>query len=140
MRITLAPALFILVLICPGLAFAQDFSKVEEAFSSEELARLKESDTDKMEYLQFKANECYSVQDLSGMKDISELNDVSTLNQIVVHKEAKPIMAANFDNNAFNPLLYNIESQNRPAYYRIGDTGRLLKIYSEKRCKELYQQ
>jgi hypothetical protein len=48
--------------------------------------------------------------------------------------------AQNFNKDTFNPLLYNLDLDNKLAYYRIGDTGQILQILSEQRCRSLFGQ
>src|SRR6056297_3142794 len=121
-------------------AMAQQDSKLSAAYTEAELSDLSENNPNKLAYLEFKANECYQVQDLSGKKDISDLPNVSTLNDLAKNTNAQMIDVSGFDKNQFNPLLYNIDTKVQPAYYRIGDSGVLLKIYTEKRCLELFKK
>lgn len=120
-------------------AFAQQDEKLTAAYTEAELSDFSKVDPEKLAYLQFKADECYQVQDLSGKKDISDLPDISVLNELAKSADVEPIDASVFDKSKFNPLLYQMETEVQPAYYRIGDTGVLLKIYSEQRCKELFK-
>lgn len=121
-------------------AFAQQDAKLSAAFTESELSDFSKDNPEKLAYLKFKANECYQVQDLSGKKDISHLPDVSTLHDFAKHSDMEVVDALNFDKDQFNPLLYSTDTEVQPAYYRIGDSGALLKIYTEKRCLELFKK
>ena len=132
--------LFVGVACVFSTAMAQQDTKLSAAFTEAELSALSKNDPDKLAYLEFKANECYQVQDLSGKKDISDLPNVSALNELAKSGNAQIVDVSGFDKDQFNPLLYNINTEVQPAYYRIGDSGVLLKIYTEKRCLELFKK
>lgn len=124
----------------PLMSMAQTSSKVAEALSKEEIAKLQDDGGNELEYLEFQAHHCYAVQDLSGIKDISSLSDVSDLNNILNRDSNKRVTANNFTTDGFNPLLYDFGTDSRMAYYRIGDSGKVLKIYSEERCRTLFTE
>ncbi len=132
--------LFVCVACAFSPAFAQQDAKLAAAFTEAELSDFSKNEPDKLAYLKFKANQCYHVQDLSGKKDISDQPDVSALNDLANSANAEIVDASSFDKDQFNPLLYNIDTEVQPAYYRIGDSGALLKIYTEKRCLELFKK
>lgn len=135
---------FLVLLVCVtcmvSSAFAQQDTKLSAAFSEEELSDLSKNDLDKLAFLKFKANECYQVQDLSGKKNISDLPDISALNALAKTPDAEIVDESNFDKDQFNPLLYSVDTEVQPAYYRVGDSGVLIKIFTEKRCLELFKK
>lgn len=131
---------FLLSLSFPFLAVAQNHSKLEQAYSAEELADIKAKGVSHLAYLEFKANNCYSTQDLSGKKDVSEQTDITALNALKVSAEVADINGTNFNKDTFNPLLYKTEQIKNMAYYRVGDTGVMLKLFSEERCQSMFKK
>jgi hypothetical protein len=128
----------LLLMALPFMAIAQQTSKLEQAFNSKEIASMKASDPKEVAYLEFKADKIYNVQDLAGKKDISETPDISEINALAKRADTPELNAQNFDKDTFNPLLYNLDLDNKFAYYRIGDTGQILQILSEQRCRSLF--
>jgi hypothetical protein len=133
--------IFSLMLIAlPFMAIAQQTSKLEQAYTKEELASMKATNAKEVAYLEFKADKIYNVQDLAGKKDISDLPDISEINALAKSADTPALNAQNFNKDTFNPLLYNLDLDNKLAYYRIGDTGQILQILSEQRCRSLFGQ
>jgi hypothetical protein len=130
----------LLLMALPFMALAQQTSKLEQAFTAEEIAAMKATDAKEVAYLEFKADKIYNVQDLAGRKDISDLPDISEINAKAKNAETLELNAENFNKETFNPLLYNLNLDNQFEYYRIGDTGQLLQIISEQRCRSLFGQ
>ena len=130
----------LLLLALPLMAIAQQTSKLEQAFTSEEIAAMKASNAKEVAYLEFKADKIYNVQDLAGKKDISSIPDIAEINAKAKSADTAELNAENFDKESFNPLLYNLSLDNQFEYYRIGDTGQLLQIISEQRCRSLFGQ
>lgn len=130
----------LLLMALPFMAIAQQTSKLEQAFTSEEIASMKAADAKEVAYLQFKADKIYNVQDLAGKKDISSIPDISEINAKAKSADTPELNAENFNKETFNPLLYNLNLDNQFEYYRIGDTGQLLQIISEQRCRSLFGQ
>lgn len=130
----------LLSLTLPFVASAQNNAKLEQAYSADELSAIKAKDANQLNYLQYKANSCFSTQDLSGKKDLSEQTDISALNELKISPEVADINGANFDKATFNPLLYKTDQIENMVYYRVGDTGVLLKLYSEERCQSMFKK
>jgi len=128
----------LMLMALPFMAIAQQTSKLEQAFTAKEIAAMKASDPKEVAYLEFKADKIYNVQDLAGKKDISETPDISEINALAKSADTPELNAQNFDKDTFNPLLYNLDLDNKFAYYRIGDTGQILQILSEQRCRSLF--
>jgi len=128
----------LMLMALPFMAIAQQNSKLEQAFTSEEIASMKASDPKEVAYLEFKADKIYNVQDLAGKKDISDFPDISEINAKAKSSNTPQLNAENFDKDTFNPLLYNLNLDNQFEYYRIGDTGQILQILSEQRCRSLF--
>lgn len=96
-------------------------------------AELKGLTTDEVLWLNFLAENMAVVQ-LAPEKAIG-LSDFST----ITRKDGAVNDAAVIDENTFNPLQYNIEIL--PAtnqYFRLGDTGKVLMIYSKERLDVLF--
>lgn len=128
----------LLLLALPFMAIAQQSSKLEQAYTANEIATMKAADAKEVAYLEFKADKIYNVQDLAGKKDISDLPDISEINAKAKNADTPELNAENFNKDTFNPLLYNLNLDNQFATYRIGDTGQLLQIISEQRCRSLF--
>lgn len=124
----------------PVLLSGQDTQKVEEALGAKVVEALEKNNPEELAYLAFKADQCFAVQDLSGKKDISNLEDITVLNGRMKNAEGAAISADNFTKGQFNPLRYDFGTEGKMAYYRIGDSGKLLKIYAEERCRSLFDQ
>jgi hypothetical protein len=130
--------LSLMLMALPFMAIAQQTSKLEQAFTTEEITAMKATNPKELAYLEFKADKIYNVQDLAGKKDISNIPDISEINSKAKSADTPELNAQNFNKDTFNPLLYNLDLDNKFAYYRIGDTGQLLQILSEQRCKSLF--
>jgi hypothetical protein len=128
----------LLLLALPLFAIAQGTSKLEQVYTAEEIATMRAADAKEVAYLEFKADKIYNVQDLAGKKDISSTPDISEINAKAKNPNTPALTAENFDKDTFNPLLYNLDIDNKFEYYRIGDTGQLLQIISEQRCMSLF--
>jgi hypothetical protein len=68
------------------------------------------------------------------MADIQEINKYARNG-----KEVK-IVPSELNQSNFNVLLFDLGSDHNMMYYRIGDTGKLLQILSEERCRALYEE
>ncbi len=131
-------SLLMMAFLMPLISMAQESSKLEQAFTKAEIEEMRAADAKQVAYLEFKANNIYNVQDLAGKKDISSIQDISAINAKAKNPGTPEITAANFNKDTFNPLLYNLDIDTKFDYYRIGDTGQLLQIISEQRCKSLF--
>lgn len=129
---------FALSLALPILASAQSNSKLEQAVSVNAISTAQAKN--QVKYLEFKANNCFSTQDLSGKKDISNQTDISALNALKISPEVADISGTNFNKATFNPLLYKTDQIKNMAYYRVGDTGVLLKLFSEEYCQSTFKK
>jgi len=128
MRSILITSLFVL---CSGLVWSQEASSSVKAAMKP--AELKGLTTDEVLWLNFLAENMAVVQ-LAPEKAIG-LSDFST----ITRKDGAVNDAAVIDENTFNPLQYNIEIL--PAtnqYFRLGDTGKVLMIYSKERLDVLF--
>lgn len=136
---TLKFSLFTLMFISITVVSGQSLTKVNQAFSSEEIAIMKNANPEELSFLEFKAEHCVIVQDLSGKKDVSDIEDISTMNKYARNANEVQIKGNNFVLEEFNVLLFDLDLKNKKAYYRIGDTGQIMQILSDERCRELYQ-
>lgn len=94
--------------------------------------------TEKLAILEFQNRHGYAVQDLAGVKDISEYPNALEVEPIGENIEA---LDASIDNNSFDLFGYSFPVEhNSHSYYRIGETGRLLVIYSTTTVKSLFNE
>lgn len=138
MKITSTIALFLL--FASSALFAQTNSKLAEAFTPEEIASLEKSNPSELSFLEFKASQCVFVQDLSGKKDISDMADIQEINKYARNGKEVKIVPSELNQSNFNVLMFDLGSDHNMMYYRIGDTGKLLQILSEERCRALYEE
>jgi len=129
--------LLLVIFFFPALLSAQS-DKVTQAYSPAELEEMKKTNPDVIHYLNYKADHCYFVQDLSGKKDISDLPDVLHLNEIA-RINAPEMNETSFKEESFNPLFYST-AEKTPQYFRIGDSGILLKILAEEACRTAFKK
>lgn len=94
--------------------------------------------TYKYEVLQYQNLHGYAVQDLSGIKDVSEYPDAL---EILPAVEGAPSLTGNIITEGFELFAYSFPvSRNQNQYYRIGNSGKLLTIYSTESVKKLYSE
>ncbi len=94
--------------------------------------------TEKLAILEFQNRHGYAVQDLSGVKDISEYPNALEVQPIIGNTEA---LDTSIENNSFDLFAYSFPVEhNTQKYYRIGDSGRLLVIYSTATVKSLFNE
>jgi len=95
--------------------------------------------TEKLAILEFQNLHGYAVQDLNGLKDISEYPDALEIQ--AVNGNGPSLSEAILTSGNFELFGYSFPvSGTKNNYYRIGDTGKLLIIYSTNIVKELYNQ
>lgn len=94
--------------------------------------------TEKLAILEFQNRHGYAIQDLSGIKDISGFPDALEVQPIIGNTEA---LDTSIENNSFDLFAYSFPVEhNTQKYYRIGETGRLLVIYSTTKVKSLFNE
>lgn len=138
MKITSTIVLFLL--FASSALLAQTNSKISEAYTPEEIASLEKSNPQELSFLEFKALQCVFVQDLSGKKDISDINDIQEINKYARNGKEVKIVPAELNQSNFNVLMFDLGPNHNVMYFRIGDTGKLLQILSEERCRALYEE
>lgn len=94
--------------------------------------------TEKLAILEFQNRHGYAVQDLAGVKDISEYPNALEVEPLLENIES---LDTSMENDSFDLFGYSFPVEHdTQSYYRIGDTGRLLVIYSTATVKSLYNQ
>lgn len=94
--------------------------------------------TEKLAILEFQNRHGYAVEDMSGVKDITEFPDALEIQPVIDQLEG---LDSSIDNNSFDLFGYAFPIEhNSHQYYRIGDTGRLLIIYSTATVKSLFNE
>ena len=127
-------SLFLSFFFCP-LLNAQD--ALIDRFGSEAINSIQ--GTEKLAILEFQNLHGYAVQDLNGLKDISEYPDALEIQ--AVNGNGPSLSEAILTSGNFELFGYSFPvSGTKNNYYRIGDTGKLLIIYSTNIVKELYNQ
>lgn len=92
--------------------------------------------TEKLAILEFQNLHGYAVQDLTGKKDISEYPDAL---EVAPLTENTPPLTVEIIQTGFELFAYDFALAGREnQYYRVGDTGILLILYSTKNVKDLY--
>lgn len=128
--------LLIVAFIAPVLAIAQQSSKIQEAYTQEEIDAIVAQDPNEMAFLEFMAERAVSVQAMNG--DISAMPEISELNAQKKNSAIPDVTAENFDAETFNPLAYNLDLENNIFQYRIGETNQVVQILSENRTRHLF--
>jgi len=123
----------------PILALAQT-SKLEKAYTTEEIAQMKVNNPEEVAYIEFRANHGFYFQDMKGVKDISGYQDISEINVFALNAQVEILTADNFSIETFNPILYDFGSDDQPKYFRIGDQGMLLLVMADKDCRDLFKR
>jgi len=115
-------------------AFGQ--TTLENRFGEEAIQSIQ--GTEKLAILEFQNENGYVVQDLSGIKDVSGYPDALEVAPI---NEDTPLLTEAFIDDGFELFAYNFSSSGKTnKYYRVGDTGKLLIIYSIKVVKKKFAQ
>lgn len=125
------------IVMISSFTMAQEVSeKVEAAFSPEEIQELQQ-DPEQLEYWNFYADNVF-VYNVDA-KNWQDFDDISTLQP---KSDNTPVLTTeNFDPETFNPLLYDIELEDKEIqYFKIGDTGEVLMIYSHLRFDVLFDR
>lgn len=138
MKITSIIVLFLL--FASSALLAQTNSKISEAYTPEEIASLQKSNVQELNFLEFKASQCVFIQNLSGKKDISDMADIEEINKYARNGKEVKFVPAELNQSNFNVLMFDLGADHNMMYYRIGNTGKLLQILSEERCRALYEE
>lgn len=122
-------SLIITTLALVAFAFStslQAQSTLENRFGEDAINSIQGSE--KLAILQFQNQHGYYIQDLSGVKDVSEYPDAL---EIAPVNENTPELTEALLNNELELFAYAFPLAKRTnLYYRIGDTGKLMVIYS----------
>ena len=125
-------------LLISSVAISQTASdKVQEAFSAEKITELQENNPEKLEYWNFYADKVFVFN--PNAKSADSFDDISTLEP--KYEDVPVLTAENFDAETFNPLLYNIELKDKELqYFKVGNSGSVLMIYSNMRFDVLFER
>ncbi|MDP4826522.1 MAG: hypothetical protein NWR73_02480 [Flavobacteriales bacterium] len=117
-----------------SLVNAQDLgaSRLEAAFSSAELAAMDQSQSDQLAF--------WSLNGWQFIVDAKISDEMLDIADLTPKSNAPALTAENFNPETFNPLLYSVElSDDKPTYYRVGDTG-VLFFFSNDRFNVLNER
>lgn len=128
--------LLAVVIMVPVAAMAQQSSKIQQAFTQEEIDAIVAQDPNEMAFLKYMADRAVTVQTKNG--DISSVPDISELNSLKKNNNIPDVDASNFSVETFNPLAYNLDLENNVLYYRLGDSNQVIQILSENRTRHLF--
>lgn|SRR5690554_5994678 len=128
--------LLAVVIMVPVAAMAQQSSKIQQAFTQEEIDAIVAQDPNEMAFLEYMADRAVTVQTKNG--DISSVPDISELNSLKKNNNIPDVDASNFSVETFNPLAYNLDLENNVLYYRLGDSNQVIQILSENRTRHLF--
>lgn len=122
-------SLIITTLALASFAFStslQAQNTLENRFGEDAINSIQGSE--KLEILQFQNQHGYYIQDLSGVKDVSEYPDA--LEIAPVNENTPALTEASF-NNELELFAYAFPLAGKTnLYYRVGNTGKLMIIYS----------
>lgn len=111
-------------------------STLENRFGEDAIASIQ--GTEKLAILEFQNENGYAVQDLSGKKDVSQFPDALEIEPI---HESTPDLTESMLDEGFQLFAYDFPTSGKiNTYYRVGDTGKLLVVYSIEAVKKLYSK
>ncbi|MFH2141772.1 MAG: hypothetical protein ABIJ97_05080 [Bacteroidota bacterium] len=116
------------------MSFAQNLKteinpKLLTKYSSDQLEIMQSENPDDLDYLNFYADHSWIIMDFPTDKPIPH--------QLLYLKndetgEYTQIMSVDEIGNDFNPYIYKCETyKDKPLFYRIGDTSKMIKMLSE---------
>lgn len=123
--------LFVAFVLSASFLSAQEASsKVKQVYSEAQLAAMS---SEQLQWNNFLAEELAVIQ--LAPEKASGLTDLTTVGR----KDGQPIDPSTVTVADFNPLMYNFSSDlPQNAYYRVGDTGLVIVVYSQARLEQLY--
>jgi hypothetical protein len=128
MRSIVIMSLFVL---CTSLSWSQEASSAVK--SAMKPSQLKGLSSDEVLWLNFLAENMAVIQ-VAPEKAVG-LVDFST----ITRKDGAANNSAEIDASGFNPLQYNIEIlPTSNQYFRLGDSGKVLMVYSKERLDVLF--
>lgn len=111
-------------------------STLENRFGEDAIASIQ--GTEKLAILEFQNENGYAVQDLSGKKDVSQFPDALEIEPI---HESTPDLTESMLDEGFQLFAYDFPTSGKTNnYYRVGNTGKLLVVYSIEAVKKLYSK
>jgi len=113
-------------------------NKLSVLYSPEQLSNLKNTMPGSIEYLNYYVNNSYRITDFPTEKPIEHqmLKKVDPVTGEILSGE----ITIN-DIRDFNPYLFNCKPQmNKRTYYKIGNTGKMLIMYSHKEIQSGFKQ
>ncbi|GAB4287215.1 MAG: hypothetical protein Kow0068_12940 [Marinilabiliales bacterium] len=111
--------------------------KLLSKYDKEYLEDLQKNDPEKLEYLNFYADNCYKFMQFPTDKQIPHQLLYKVNPETKALEEVKEISGLEID---FNPFEYNCKTdKEKPLYYKIGDTGQMIMMRSEKELSLRYR-
>lgn len=122
--------IFFLLIVLTLRASAQDV--LQDRFGADAIASVQGSE--KLEFLTYQNQHGYLVQDLQGIKDISDFPDALEVQPI---NSNYPQLTESILESGFDLFAYEFQvRQDEQQYFRIGNSGKVLVIYSNKSILE----
>jgi|GEM_PF-1286475 hypothetical protein len=112
-------------------------SKLSAVYTPEHLNNLKHNNPDAIEYFNFYVNNSFKITDLPQGKDLEkeELHKINPITKEITNEQIQMV-----DLVDFNPYLFSCKTdQNNRKYYSIGNTGKLLIMFSNKEIQEKFR-
>jgi len=128
--------LLLAAFVLPVVASAQQSSKIQQAFTQEEIEAIVTQDPNEMAFLEYMADRAANVRTMNG--DISAMPEISELNALKKNASIPDVNADNFNVETFNPLAYNLDIENTVYQFRLGNTNQVVQILSENRTRHLF--
>lgn len=130
--------LLIGVVLFTAFSYAQEQpnSKLCDVYTTQHLANLKNNNPDAITYFNFYVNNSFEIVEAPD-KPINkvELKRIDFNTKAILSDEI-----IENDLMDFNPLLYNCVTSDSRTYYSIGNTGKLLVMYSTEEIQVKFKQ
>lgn len=111
-------------------------SALVDKFGAEAIASIQ--GTEKLAILEFQNENGYAVQDLGGIKDVSQYPDALEVEPV---NPDTPELTEEILDSGFELFAYEFPTSGKSNnYYRVGDTGQLLVVYSIDVVKKKFAQ
>jgi hypothetical protein len=124
----------LLVILMATKLFAQREStanynqKLVDFYGTEYLNNLTTNNPGALKYISYFVDNGYWIED--SPKDISDFQDINSVDRIVSKTNPDISKTSTLGAELFNILTYNIQAKENKQYYRIGDSNKLIVVYS----------
>ena len=122
-----------------GFAFstsAYGQTTLENRFGEEAIASIQGSE--KLAILEFQNENGYAIQDLSGIKDVSQYPNALEVSPVA---DGTPELTEEILDGDFELFAYEFQTSGKTNnYYRVGESGKLLVVYSMNAVKRLHNK